>query len=70
VDMHATDLVAINGITGVLSVYSCQQGVCPRGHVLPLRLPYIPRDVEKEMLGESVATYCENQSRTLKQIGL
>jgi hypothetical protein len=41
VDMHATDLVAINGITGVLSVYSCQQGVCPRGHVLPLRLPSV-----------------------------
>jgi hypothetical protein len=34
VDMHATDLVAINGITRVLSVYSCQQGVYPRGHVL------------------------------------
>jgi hypothetical protein len=40
VDMHATDLVAINGITRVLSVDSCQQGVYPRGHVLPLRLPH------------------------------
>jgi hypothetical protein len=39
VDMHETDLVAINGITRVLLVYSCQQGVYPRGHVLPLRLP-------------------------------
>jgi hypothetical protein len=39
VDMHATDLVGINGITRVLSVYTCQQGVYPRGHVLPLRLP-------------------------------
>jgi hypothetical protein len=37
--MNATDLVAINGITRVLLVYSCQQGVYPRGHVLPLRLP-------------------------------
>jgi hypothetical protein len=37
--MHATDLVGINGITRVLLVYSCQQGVYPRGHVLPVRLP-------------------------------
>jgi hypothetical protein len=37
--MHETDLVAINDITRVLSVYTCQQGVYPRGHVLPLRLP-------------------------------
>jgi hypothetical protein len=37
--MHATDLVGINGITGVLLVYSCQRGVYPRDHVLPLRLP-------------------------------
>jgi hypothetical protein len=41
VDTHATDLVGINGITRVLLVYSCQQGVYPRGHVLPLRLPQI-----------------------------
>jgi hypothetical protein len=41
VDMHATDLVGINGITPVLSVYTCQQGVYPRGHVLPLRLPRV-----------------------------
>jgi hypothetical protein len=40
--MHATDLVGINYITRVLLVYTCQQGVYPRGHVLPLRLtPYI-----------------------------
>jgi hypothetical protein len=32
VDMHATDLVGINGITRVLLVYTCQQGVYPRGH--------------------------------------
>jgi hypothetical protein len=31
--------VGINGITGVLLVYTCQQGSYPRGHVLPLRLP-------------------------------
>jgi hypothetical protein len=37
--MHVADLVGIIGITGVLLVYTCQQGVCPRGHVLPLRLP-------------------------------
>jgi hypothetical protein len=37
--MHATDLVGINGITRVLLVYTCQQGVYPRRHVLPLRLP-------------------------------
>jgi hypothetical protein len=33
--MHATDLVGINGITRVLLAYTCQQGVYPRGHVLP-----------------------------------
>jgi hypothetical protein len=38
-DMHATDLVGINGITRVLLVYTCQQGVYPRGHVLPLKTP-------------------------------
>jgi hypothetical protein len=37
--MHATDLVEINGITRVLLVYTCHQGVYLRGHVLPLRLP-------------------------------
>jgi hypothetical protein len=36
--MPATDLVGINGITAVLLVYTCQQGVYPRGHVLSLRL--------------------------------
>jgi hypothetical protein len=41
VDMHATDLVGINGITRVLLVYSRQQGVYPRGHVLPLRVPHL-----------------------------
>jgi hypothetical protein len=40
--MHATDLVEINDITRVLLVYTCQQGVYPRGHVLPLRPPDIP----------------------------
>jgi hypothetical protein len=39
VDMHATDLVGINGVTRVLLVYTCQQGVYPRGHVLPLSFP-------------------------------
>jgi hypothetical protein len=39
VDIHVTDLVGIDDITRVLLVYSCQQGVYPRGHVLPLRLP-------------------------------
>jgi hypothetical protein len=39
VDMHATDLVRINNITWVLLVYTCQQGVYPRGHVRPLRIP-------------------------------
>jgi hypothetical protein len=33
--MHATDLVGINGVTPVLLVYTCQQGVHPRGHLLP-----------------------------------
>jgi hypothetical protein len=39
VDMHATDLVGINGITRVLLVYTCQQGLYPRGQLLPLRPP-------------------------------
>jgi hypothetical protein len=42
--MHATDLVALNDITRVLLVYSCQQGVYPRGHVLPLRLTIVHID--------------------------
>jgi hypothetical protein len=41
VDRHETDLVGINDITRVLLVYTCQQGVYPRGHVLPLRLPLL-----------------------------
>jgi hypothetical protein len=41
VNMRTTDLVGINGITRVLLVYTCQQGVYPRGHVLPLRLPLL-----------------------------
>jgi hypothetical protein len=41
VDMLAKDLVGINGITRVLLVYTCQQGVYPRDYVLPLRLPGI-----------------------------
>jgi hypothetical protein len=41
VDMHATDLVGINGITRVLLVHTCQQGVCPRGFVLPVLLPVL-----------------------------
>jgi hypothetical protein len=41
VDMHAMDLVGINGITRVLLVYTCLQGVYPRGRILPLRLPYV-----------------------------
>jgi hypothetical protein len=44
VDMHATDLVEISGITRVLLVYTCQQAVCPQGHVLTLRLPFISLD--------------------------
>jgi hypothetical protein len=41
VDMHATDLVGINGITRVLLVYTCQQGVYLRSNVglPPLGLP-------------------------------
>jgi hypothetical protein len=39
VDMHTTDFVGINGITRVLLLYTCQQGVYPRGHVLPLQIP-------------------------------
>jgi hypothetical protein len=35
------DLVGINGITLVLLVYTCQKGVYPRDHVLPLRLPLL-----------------------------
>jgi hypothetical protein len=41
VDMHATDLVGINGIIRVLLIYTCHQGVYRRGHVQPLRLQRI-----------------------------
>jgi hypothetical protein len=37
--MHTTELVRMNDITRVLLVYSCQQGLYPRGNVLPFRLP-------------------------------
>jgi hypothetical protein len=39
VDVHASDLVGIDGITRVLIVHIPQQDVCPRGHILPLRPP-------------------------------
>jgi hypothetical protein len=47
--MHATDLVGINGISRVLLVYTCQQGVrvYPRGRVLPLRLPRFIHEMYK-----------------------
>jgi hypothetical protein len=38
VDVHASDLVGIDGITRVLIVHISQQDVCPRGHILPLQL--------------------------------
>jgi len=53
VDMHATDLVGINGITRVLLVYTCQQGVYPRGHVLPLRLPIYVKAELKSNISET-----------------
>jgi hypothetical protein len=56
VDMHATDLVGINCITRVLLVYSCQQGVYPRGHVLPLRLPQIS-------MSKETVFYCKHCGR-------
>jgi hypothetical protein len=34
--MHVMDLVGIHGIIQVLLVYTRQQGVYPRGHILPL----------------------------------
>jgi hypothetical protein len=44
------DLVGTNGITRVLSVYACQQGVYPRGHVLPLRLPRTPTSISVKII--------------------
>jgi hypothetical protein len=35
VDVHASDLVGIDGITRVLIVHIPEQNVCPRGHILP-----------------------------------
>jgi hypothetical protein len=55
VDMHATDLVGINGITRVLLVHTCQQGVYPRDHVLPLRLPFSNHMKAKCRVGECKA---------------
>jgi hypothetical protein len=51
--MHATDLVGINGITRVLLVYICQQGVYPRGHVLPLRLQNIAYHICEKLVTEA-----------------
>jgi hypothetical protein len=62
VDMHATDLVGINGITRVLLVYTCQQGVYPRGHVLPLRLPVI------KTVQLNIAAYTENHTKPIPTI--
>jgi hypothetical protein len=36
VDVHASDLVGIDGITRVLVVHIPQQNVCSRDHILPL----------------------------------
>jgi hypothetical protein len=58
VDMHATDLVGINGITRVLLLYTCQQGVYPRGHVLPLRLPLDLISLVGLMLSEQYSILC------------
>jgi hypothetical protein len=40
-DVHASDLVGIDGITRVLIVHIPQQDVCPRGHILPLGPPSV-----------------------------
>jgi hypothetical protein len=64
VDMQTTDLVGINGITRVLSVYTCQQGVYPRGHVLPLRLPKVK--IYKTIILPVVLYVCETWSLTLR----
>jgi hypothetical protein len=50
--MRATDLVGINGITRVLLVYTCQQGVYPRGHILTLRPPSQLTPYKDEMTGD------------------
>jgi hypothetical protein len=39
VDVHASDLVGINGITRDLIVHIHQQDVYSRGHILPLWPP-------------------------------
>jgi hypothetical protein len=53
VDMNVTDLVGINGITRVLLVYTCQQGVYPRGHVPPLRLQNIAYHIREKLATEA-----------------
>jgi hypothetical protein len=50
--MHATALVGINGITRVLLVYTYQQGVRPRGHILPLWLPLCPPQTPNRLCRE------------------
>ena len=35
-DMHVWDLVGTSGITRILLICTCQQGVYPRGHPTPL----------------------------------
>jgi hypothetical protein len=60
VDIHTTDLVRINDITRVLLVYTCQQGVYPRGHVLPLRLPAL--DVSMRIIDRLHTLSCKDVS--------
>jgi hypothetical protein len=64
VDMHATDLVGINRITRVLSVYTCQQGVYRRSQVLliPTSLRQLSAEISSCEIGETwremVAEFC------------
>jgi hypothetical protein len=56
VDVHASDLVGINGITRVLVVHIHQQDVHPRGHILPLWTPCIVTTVLYFVLCSSQVT--------------
>jgi hypothetical protein len=58
--MYATDLVGINGITQVLLVYTCQQGVYPRGHILPLLLPPGSISQAEAAVTDMIFWFCPN----------
>jgi hypothetical protein len=62
-DMQATDLVGINGITRVLLVYTCQQSEYPRCQVLPLRQYVTSHPNYLKLLTCSITSFCHTTTQ-------